>query len=37
MRCYFLRAGRLAGVEAMPAGLSDEEAIEKAQGAVGQT
>jgi hypothetical protein len=30
MRCYFLRAGRLAGVEVMPAGLSDEEAIERA-------
>ncbi len=30
MRCYFLRAGRLAGVEALPAGLSDEEAIARA-------
>lgn len=30
MRCYFLRAGRLAGVEVLPAGLSDEEAIAKA-------
>jgi hypothetical protein len=30
MRCYFLRAGRLAGVEVLPAGLSDEEAIERA-------
>jgi hypothetical protein len=27
MRCYFLRDGRLAGVEVMSAGLSDEEAI----------
>ena len=27
MRCYFLRDGRLAGVEVMPAQLSDEEAI----------
>ena len=30
MRCYFLRAGRIAGVELMPEGLSDEEAIVRA-------
>ena len=27
MRCYFLRGGRIAGVEILPLGLSDEEAI----------
>jgi hypothetical protein len=31
MRCYFLKAGRLAGVEVLPDGLSDEEAITKAR------
>ena len=30
MRCYFLRAGRIAGVEVIPEGLSDEEAIARA-------
>jgi hypothetical protein len=30
MRCYFLRAGRIAGVELMPEGLSDEEAVVRA-------
>ena len=30
MRCYFLRDNRLAGVEVLPAGLSDEEAIARA-------
>jgi hypothetical protein len=30
MRCYFLRAGRLAGVAVLPEGLSDEEAIARA-------
>ncbi len=30
MRYYFLREGRLAGVEVMPEGLSDEEAIARA-------
>jgi hypothetical protein len=29
MRCYFLNAGRVEGVEVMPAGLSDHEAIER--------
>jgi hypothetical protein len=27
MRCYFLRDGHLAGVEMLPLGLSDEDAI----------
>ena len=30
MRCYFLRAGRIAGVEILPLGLSDEDAIARA-------
>ena len=30
MRCYFLRAGRLAGVSVLREGLSDEEAIGQA-------
>jgi hypothetical protein len=30
MRCYFLRAGRIAGVEILPLGLSDEETIARA-------
>jgi hypothetical protein len=30
MRCYFMRAGHIAGVEEMP-GLSDEQAVEKAR------
>jgi hypothetical protein len=30
MRCYFLRAGRIAGVEILPLGLSDEHAIARA-------
>jgi hypothetical protein len=28
MRCFFMRAGHIAGVEELP-GLSDEEAVEK--------
>jgi hypothetical protein len=31
MRCYFLDAGRVDGVEVMPGGLSDDEAIERAK------
>jgi hypothetical protein len=27
MRCYFLRGGRIAGVEILPPELSDEDAI----------
>ena len=27
MQCYFLRDGRLAGIEMLPLGLSDEDAI----------
>ena len=34
MRCYFLRDGHIAGVEILPAGISDEEAIAKAHAAV---
>jgi len=30
MRCYFLRDRRVAGVEELPSGLSDEEAVAKA-------
>jgi hypothetical protein len=30
MRCYFLRDGHLAGVEMLPLGLSDEDAIARA-------
>ena len=30
MRCYFLRGGRIAGVEILPLGLSDEHAIARA-------
>ena len=30
MRCYFLRAGRLAGVAVLPEGLSDDQAIARA-------
>jgi hypothetical protein len=30
MRCYFMRAGHIAGVEEMP-GLSDEEAVAKSR------
>ena len=26
MRCYFIRAGRVAGFEILPPGLSDDEA-----------
>jgi hypothetical protein len=33
MRCYFLRDNRIEGVEILPAGLSDEEAIARAQAA----
>jgi len=33
MRCYFLRDGHIAGVEILPAGISDEEAIAKAHSA----
>jgi hypothetical protein len=31
MRCYFLRDGRIAGVEVLPADLSDEAAIARAR------
>jgi len=31
MRCYFLRGGRIAGVDVFPAGLSDEDAIARAR------
>jgi hypothetical protein len=30
MPCYFLRGGRIAGVEILPLGLSDEAAVERA-------
>ena len=30
MQCYFLRNGHLAGVEMLPPGFSDEEAITRA-------
>jgi hypothetical protein len=30
MRCYFLRDGTVAGVEMLPLGLSDEDAITRA-------
>jgi hypothetical protein len=30
MRCYFLRDGHLAGVEMLPPGFSDEDAIARA-------
>jgi hypothetical protein len=30
MRCYFLRGGRIAGVEILPSDLSDEDAIARA-------
>jgi len=30
MRCYFLRDGRIAGVEVLPTDLSDEAAIARA-------
>jgi hypothetical protein len=30
MRCYFLRDNRIAGVEILPLGLSDEDAIARA-------
>ncbi len=30
MQCYFLRNGHLAGVEMLPPGLSDEDAIARA-------
>jgi hypothetical protein len=30
MRCYFLRGGRIAGVEILPLGLSDEDSIARA-------
>jgi hypothetical protein len=30
MRCYFLRGGRIAGVEVLPTGLSNEDAIARA-------
>jgi hypothetical protein len=32
MQCYFLRNGQLAGVEILPLGLSDEDAIIRAHG-----
>jgi hypothetical protein len=31
MPCYFLRDGHVAGVEMMPLGLSDKDAIARAQ------
>lgn len=31
MRCYFLRKGHIAGVEVLPEGLTDTEAVERAQ------
>jgi hypothetical protein len=31
VRCYFLHNRRIAGVEILPAGVSDEEAIARAQ------
>ena len=31
MRCYFLHDGHIAGVEMLPLGLSDEEAIARAR------
>jgi hypothetical protein len=30
MRCYFLRNNRIAGVDVLPVGLSDKEAIARA-------
>jgi hypothetical protein len=30
MRCYFLRDGHIAGIEILPRGLSDEDAIARA-------
>jgi hypothetical protein len=30
MRCYFLRDGHIAGVEVLPPGISDEDAIARA-------
>ena len=31
MQCYFLREGHLVGVEMLPPGLSDEDAIARAR------
>jgi hypothetical protein len=31
MQCYFLRDGHLAGIEVMPLGLSDKDAIARAR------
>jgi hypothetical protein len=31
MRCYFIRDGQVAGVEMLPPGLSDRDAIERAR------
>lgn len=31
MRCYFMRKGHIAGVEILPEGLSDAEAVERAK------
>ena len=31
MRCYFLRGGQLEGVEMLPRGLSDPDAIARAE------
>jgi hypothetical protein len=31
MWCYFLHGGRIAGVEVLPPGLSDEDAVARAQ------
>ncbi len=31
MRCYFLRGGQVAGVDMLPRGLSDKEALAKAE------
>ena len=31
MRCYFLRGGQIAGVNMLPRGLSDQDALGRAQ------
>jgi hypothetical protein len=31
MRCYFLRGGQIAGVNMLPHGLSDQDALERAK------
>jgi hypothetical protein len=30
MRCYFLRGGQISGVEMLPRGLSDQDAVHRA-------